>query len=119
MFRKKVYGQSKAENCPFCGKRALTENSQGIPVCLEHKNEELVNFKCVCGEELEIRKGKWGPYFLCISCGSISFKKGLDMNPNLKSSTSKEQEKAKKTYKPEKETKDNITVSSDELDLFY
>lgn len=75
---RKVYGQSKAYECPFCGKRALSVSKQGVPVCVNHKNKS-VNIKCVCGEWLDIKKGKWGPYFHCMNCGNISFRKALSM----------------------------------------
>ena len=125
MFRKKVYGESRIENCPFCGKVASLENNQGVPVCIDHKNNELASMKCACGEFLDIMKGKWGPFFVCINCGNISFKKGLDMNPPPKNNTTKQDNnnnnkiKAKQTYKTIEKTKDNITISSDELDFYY
>ncbi len=77
--RRKIYGQSRIETCPFCAKRALFNNSQGIAVCREHRYNKLMP-RCVCGELLEIRKGKWGPYFFCMNCGNISYRKGIDMN---------------------------------------
>ena len=77
---KKRYGQSIDYTCPFCGKNGVTKNNQGIPVCLNHKNTELKDIKCVCGEWLEIKTGKWGPYFHCIKCGNINFRKGLEIN---------------------------------------
>jgi hypothetical protein len=77
---RKVYGDSKIAECPFCGKQAITRNPQDIPVCKDHDQEELPNMKCVCGEWLDVRIGKFGPYFVCIKCGNINFRKGLEMN---------------------------------------
>ena len=77
---RKRYGESRIDKCPFCGKMAVVKNSQGIPVCNNHKGSELKNLKCACGEYLDIAKGKFGAYFRCINCGNISFKKGLEMN---------------------------------------
>lgn len=77
----KRYGQSKIINCPFCGKQAITKNSQGIPVCLEHKKSLLPDMKCICGEWLDIKNGKFGPYFYCMKCGNINFNRALEMNP--------------------------------------
>ena len=94
----KRYGESRINNCPFCGKASVTKNSQGIPVCQNHKDEELKDLKCVCGEWLDITQGKWGPYFRCMNCGNISFKKGMEMNP-----------KGKK----------EITINSDQVDVVY
>jgi hypothetical protein len=144
MFRKKVYGQSKVEKCPFCGKTATTENLQGVPTCISHKSEELVDFKCMCGEWLEMKKSKWGPFFLCMHCGPISYKKGMEVNEHLleqkRAPTAKVQEKKteeKKTEKkPEKrksaydilddkdedynpKKKKETVITSDEVDLYY
>ena len=106
----KRYGESKIDNCPFCGKIAVTKNNQQIPVCQKHKDEELKDLKCVCGEWLDIIQGKWGAYFRCMNCGNINFRKGLDMNPQIKEKTNnKEQSKTPK----------EITVTSDELDYLY
>jgi len=73
--RKKVYGSYKIEKCPFCDKQGITKNPQGISVCLEHKNEYISEKKCICGEFLELRTGKFGPYFYCINCGNKNFQK--------------------------------------------
>ena len=78
----KIYGESKANECPFCGKTAVTSNTQGVPVCKEHKNKSLDNLRCVCGDYLDLKNGKFGPYFSCMNCGNINFRKGLDMNTN-------------------------------------
>jgi len=75
MYVRKVYGQSKLEVCPFCNKRALAKNQQGVPVCSEHKENLIPDQKCACGNYLELRSGKWGPYFNCLNCGNINFKK--------------------------------------------
>lgn len=75
MFIKKVYGQSQATPCYFCDKRATTENNQGIPTCIEHKIKELQDQKCVCGKTFEIKKSRYGAFFLCQSCGPVSLKK--------------------------------------------
>ena len=75
---RKVYGQSRIENCPFCGKRALCVNRQGIPVCDTHKGKYL-DIRCTCGSWLEARKGKFGVFFTCINCGTVSLRKALEM----------------------------------------
>jgi len=80
----KHYGAYRREECSFCGKPSLTVNSQGVPVCLEHKHKLLDNLKCICGGWLELRSGKWGPYFYCLNCGNINFKRGLELNPQIK-----------------------------------
>ncbi len=78
---KKSYGQYKIESCPFCSKRSLIKNSQNIPVCSDHKNRELIDLKCLCGNLLEPKYGKFGAYFNCIICGNINFKKVKEINP--------------------------------------
>ncbi|MBD3309991.1 hypothetical protein GF351_02115 [Candidatus Woesearchaeota archaeon] len=83
MYRKKIYGRSKESKCPFCDSTASAMNNQGILVCQRHIKDELKNLKCMCGEPLDIMQGKWGPYFRCINCGNISYKKGLEANSLL------------------------------------
>ena len=107
--KKKIYGLSKTISCPFCGQRALTENSQGVPVCIGHKNGVLDDLKCVCGEWLDVRKGKFGPYFFCINCGNINWNRGLEMNPSVKVHNKKENKENKKVRE--------ITITSDEVDF--
>jgi len=102
---RKRYGESRIDNCPFCGKIAVVKNSQGVPVCQSHRGNKLTDLKCVCGEYLDLSEGKWGPYFRCMNCGNISFKKGLDMNTHIKSQN--------------KSNKKEIRVTSDQLDYLY
>lgn len=76
----KRYGEYKIDKCPFCGKQATTRNKQKIPVCPAHKDHELQGLKCSCGSWLDVKVGRYGPYFVCINCGNINFKKGMEMN---------------------------------------
>ena len=76
---KKVYGSYKVLTCPFCGKTATQKNGQGLDVCRNHTKSFMQDIKCVCGSWLETRQGKFGPYFHCINCGNISYKKGIKM----------------------------------------
>lgn len=79
MYIPKKYGESKSVACPFCSKPALTKNKQKIPVCQAHVNESIPDIKCVCGSYLDMREGKFGPFFTCINCGAINFNKGMEM----------------------------------------
>ena len=105
----KRYGQSKTDNCPFCNKRALTVNSQGIPVCLKHKDKELTDLKCACGEWLDLQNGKFGPYFRCMKCGNISFRKAMEMNPQKADDDKTSSEKPKKDF----------VITSDDVDVYF
>ncbi|MAE13650.1 hypothetical protein CMO92_03720 [Candidatus Woesearchaeota archaeon] len=99
--RKKVYGSYRVDTCPFCQSRALTKNSQQIPVCSQHKNQEATDLKCVCGEWLMIKEGKWGVFGLCLSCGPVSWSKLCELNPNafqLKKETKKEDQKKQNEF---------------------
>jgi len=89
----KKYGESRFDKCPFCGNRAIAKNKQRLLVCSEHKNFILPDIKCVCGSWLEIRTGKYGPYFFCINCGNLTLRKGLQLLEHNKSG--KKQQKAK------------------------
>jgi len=139
---KKIYGQSRIESCPFCKERAIAMNSQGIPVCVKHKKNKLPEIKCACGKWLELRKGKWGAYFNCINCGNINFGKAMEQrnklpekenihahseanstvntesNSHAKTRTGK-QTQTKPAYRPVKETRKEMTITSDELDFYY
>ncbi len=108
MYKRKQYGQSQINNCPFCNKTATAKNKQGVPVCSKHKDKYL-DLKCVCGNWLDVKEGKWGPYCVCITCGNINFKKALEMNP-----LAKETSKEKKTISKPKET----TIRSDDPNYF-
>ena len=107
MFRRKVYGASKVDKCPFCSKQATVRNKQGLPVCSAHKDTSLEGVKCVCGEVLDLRVGKWGPYFNCINCGNITYRKAMEINSHAKFKVQK------------KNSKEVTVVRSDELDLMY
>ena len=80
MYRRKVYGASKIEGCPFCDKQSTTQSGQGIAVCQDHTKSELLNLKCVCNDWLDLRIGKFGAYFNCMSCGNMQMKKALEIN---------------------------------------
>jgi hypothetical protein len=101
----KRYGQSKTDNCPFCGKRAITNNSQQVPVCIHHKDYLLSDLKCQCGDWLDVMSGKYGPFFNCLKCGNISFTRGLEINEErIKSSSRPKTEKEDSYDSKEKET---------------
>lgn len=125
MFKK--YGESRIDSCPFCGKISTTKNQQKIPVCQAHKNEKLPDFKCICGEWLDIQESKYGSYFRCMRCGNISFKKAMEMNsqqikakPKTENiSTIKENQTESKITTKENNKPKEITVRSDELDYLF
>jgi len=126
----KRYGQSKIEGCPFCGKQSTTVNKQGVPVCIMHKDRELLDFKCLCGDWLDLKNGKYGPYFFCMRCGNITFSKGMEFNedklrsePVAKKIIPKKKEVPKNRYNsaksiPKKVGNETI-VTSDQLDAYY
>ena len=76
----KQYGSYKVDSCPFCGKQSTTQNSQKIPVCQTHKNTELYDLKCQCGEYIDIMSGKYGPFGNCMRCGNVRFSRVLELN---------------------------------------
>lgn len=122
----KRYGQSKSNKCPFCGIEAVFHNSQGIPVCRKHRDLSLNDLKCMCGESLESRTGKFGAYFYCMNCGNVNFKRAIEVNegrlnrqkePELKQK--KKFEEIKSEIRKEKNGPTETTVTSDELDFLY
>lgn len=77
---RKIYGESKIDNCAICNKQALLLNAQGFPVCNNHKSVILPELKCLCGEYLMVLDGKFGKFFQCINCGNINMKRALEIN---------------------------------------
>ncbi|MBU1112112.1 MAG: hypothetical protein KJ896_05005, partial [Nanoarchaeota archaeon] len=75
----KKYGQYKVSRCSFCGKVATCKNEQGAEVCPAHKKNVVEEIRCKCGSWLELKDGKFGPYFNCLNCGNINFQKGMEM----------------------------------------
>lgn len=119
MYIPKKYGQSKINSCPFCGRTAVAENPQGIPVCSKHLKESLPELKCLCGSWLEIRKGKWGPYCQCLNCGNLNLKKVLEINPIPKKDISTETKtKIAEKTSPKKTVQKEITIDSNNPDFF-
>lgn len=95
MHLSKRYGEYKIERCPFCKKQATTTNAEGMPVCYEHKNENIPELKCACGSTLEMRTGKYGIFFSCIKCGIIRKNRVFEMNDDaFKQSYEKSKKKA-------------------------
>jgi hypothetical protein len=80
MYRRKQYGQSQVERCPFCEKRALAKNDQGFAVCMQHKNAVMNDMLCLCGTVLAVHQGKWGAFFVCSNCGALNKKKVFGNN---------------------------------------
>ncbi len=118
MFNKKVYGQSKTEQCYFCDKNALSKNSQGILVCEKHKNQSVAAKKCICGETLSIKESKWGAFFLCKNCGPISLTKAKQ-NENLKTSEYNINKKYRQNTKPKPVFDENKIYTLDELEELF
>lgn len=117
--RKKIYGASQENKCPFCSRQTIAMTKTGLPVCPAHTKEKLPNKKCSCGKNLALMMGKWGPYFNCINCGNINFKKGMSM-PEVKDSPKPNKQKrgyVKKPYKAVKEVYGETTIKSTELDF--
>jgi len=113
MYIPKRYGASKIDNCPFCSEHAIARNSQGIPVCNKHRNSVLGDLKCVCGDVLEPRVGKFGLYFFCFKCGNVNAKRALEMN-DVKDASKSSQEKNSEV---KKSSSDNQPKKSDACEV--
>lgn len=124
MYIPKRYGQSRIDKCPFCGKQATSVNKQGFPVCIEHKKAIVGEMKCLCGEYLDLKKGKFGPFFNCMKCGNLNIKKVMEFNiiKDVSSEKTKKRKKETSDSKPKKsfarkKHPKEITIRSD--DPFY
>ncbi|MFP4657010.1 MAG: hypothetical protein ACLFNK_05540 [Candidatus Woesearchaeota archaeon] len=103
----KRYGESKIDDCPFCGKQSTTRNPQNVPVCKEHKEKDMPNLRCVCGTYLDLRFGRYGPFYNCMKCGNMNMSRAMEMNPDAfrdEQEEIKNKEREKKMYfsQPEK-----------------
>jgi len=61
------------ERCIVCDKQATRYNSQQLPVCRIHEKHEALNLNCpLCKGPLDAKKGKYGTFFTCFKCGTVS-----------------------------------------------
>lgn len=108
------YGESRIEKCPFCRQQAIAVNAQGFPVCLAHRDAELGEMKCVCGEPLDVQKGKFGVFFSCLNCGPMTTRKAFEVNAVRDVSKSR----ATHAQKTPTRTPREMTVRSDDPRYF-
>lgn len=109
----KQYGKSQLLVCPFCNKHALCKNKQGVPVCSTHTSQELHEMLCACKSPLELKKGKWGPYYHCYKCGNQNFKRVLEMQTSFKQKSPGTQTNSSRTSKPTE-----IYITTDDAQWF-
>ncbi|HIG93074.1 MAG TPA: hypothetical protein VJI32_07010 [Candidatus Nanoarchaeia archaeon] len=114
----KRYGQSKELSCPFCVRVATQKNAQGIDVCFQHTKEVLQEIKCTCGSWLEQRSGKFGPYFNCLNCGNINFKRGMEMKALQKGKETTIPKAISAPEKKEVHSPRETTISTDDVEYF-
>ena len=116
MYIPKKYGQSKTDSCPFCQKLATAKNKQGVPVCLAHKDEEIGELRCLCGEYLDMLEGKYGIFFKCIKCGNMNLRKVMEFN-TIRSKEKTTPKYSATSYSKPKQKKE-INVRSDDPRYF-
>ena len=107
------------DKCPFCNKQATASNKQKVPVCIKHRDSELLDLKCICGDWLDLLEGKYGPYFKCMRCGNVSFSRAMEINADKIISSEKPKPPStpkKKTYTKEKK---ETTNTSDMVDIYF
>jgi hypothetical protein len=81
----KRYGESRNNVCPFCKRPATVASVDGFPVCVEHKNSSMPEMKCACGSIMDLKNGKFGPFFNCFHCGNVNASKAFEINDLTKS----------------------------------
>lgn len=117
----KKYGTGKKQDCPFCGEFSTATNSQEVPVCRKHVNNRIENFKCLCGDWLDLVSGKFGPYFRCVRCGNMNFQRGIEVNKQClyqKNPLTNHPPSVKEPQATTGSTKKEIVIRSDELDFW-
>ena len=102
----KRYGSYQVPKCPFCSRQAIAKNREGVPVCSPHRYQSLPDLKCSCGEYVDLKTGKWGPYFSCFKCGNVRFDRIMEVNDVTLAEEPESDSKPRQT-----------TVRSDELDF--
>ncbi|MBS3127948.1 hypothetical protein J4410_02290 [Candidatus Woesearchaeota archaeon] len=117
MFIPKKYGKSKVEKCPFCDQQAITFNKQGLIVCRNHISALLGEMKCVCGKFADLKTGKWGVYFSCLSCGNVNAKKIFEIN-NVINLNGKNENKSPENIIQKRKNPTEITIRSDDPRYF-
>ncbi|MFH1133264.1 MAG: hypothetical protein V1735_02145 [Nanoarchaeota archaeon] len=119
MYIPKRYGEARIDRCPFCQQQATVENGQGVPVCRDHRHAELGDMRCLCGASMELKKGKFGVFFNCITCGNMNLRKALEINEvKAKPQPAREEEIPEKKERPPKRERTEIVFRSDEPWLF-
>lgn len=75
--KKKHYGNYQIPKCFFCGNGATQKNNDGLPVCKNDRDKSMMtNPVCPnCRGFMELKKSKYGMFFVCINCGPISLAK--------------------------------------------
>jgi hypothetical protein len=113
---KKVYGNYKTTTCPFCSRVATQKNSQGLDVCHLHTKSVQEEIKCTCGSWLEVRSGKFGPYYNCINCGNMNYNKAME----IKAVTMKDKPAVveKPKISSRNNTKKEITIDTNDVEYF-
>ena len=112
---KKVYGSSKILSCPFCKRTATQKNEQGLDVCFKHTKGVLQDIKCTCGTWLELRVGKFGPYFHCLNCGNLKYSKAMEIK-EMTTPTTMFDEPAPSS--PQLSEPKEVTITSDDHQYF-
>ena len=108
---RKVYGQSKQDTCYFCGANANIENSQGFIVCKDHKDKDVEPIRCLCGQWLDIRKSKWGAFFVCNNCGPVNINKAKEYSENKINTSNDSGFKLNKSLRDKEETRKNNVLA--------
>ena len=92
---------------------ATQKNGQGFNVCHRHTKDYLNDVRCVCGALLEVRQGKFGPYFNCLDCGNINFNKAMKIRELTKVT-----KPLKTILKESKGEPKEVTISSNDVEYF-
>ncbi len=130
MYIPKKYGCSQSKSCPFCNRNATSKNEQKIPVCEKHRATKFPDVRCSCKSFLDLRDGKWGPYFVCMKCGNKNLQNVLELmqatNQKLQPELEKNEMKStpirpnptSSAVYPRPQPKKEIVISSDDPEWF-
>ena len=111
---------------------ATQKNEQGLDVCHQHVKQSMEEFKCTCGSWLELRAGKFGPYFNCMNCGNMNYAKAMEIKEVttvssddiskeievLKEKTIVKEKVVQKKYNFTEKKSKETTISTDDVEYF-
>lgn len=90
---------------------------------MKHKDSLLAEMKCICGQYLEPRRGKYGLFFICQKCGIVNKRKAFEVNTvkefhETETEVSARELKEKKITAEPSPSRREITIDTNDVEWF-